>query len=238
MSYKYSQWYPYLNTQDSYFNIKEGQTLLKKICDYLIDAPTANYEPIDDNNYSRCRFWKYIYYDEAKPLLQPLPTISQKMSVVFDADNPIKAPTLKGYRLIPQIFTKQSQTDAQTRVYVYLGRTVPSNDEFKLSIAVTFYIWTHYTYELNTHSDEYNRAFNIEQALIEAFHGVNIEGIGTFFFSKINHPDCGSDVIFDGETNVGRRLTIALMLSTTAFNDFGNTNNMPSFNSKGNIKLL
>ena len=108
-----------------------------------------------------------------------------------------------------------------------MGRTIPSNNEFTMSIAVTFYIWTHYTYELNTKADQYSRAFAIEQALVEALHGVNMDGVGTFFFSKSKHPDCGSDVIFDGDTNVGRKLTVALEIATTADSDFSDADNMP-----------
>lgn len=210
-----SPYYPYFKAQENYYDLSETVSLPRKICDYLIDAPQRDYTPPDDNRYPRCRFWKYLYYDGARPLNQSLPTIQQKMSVVFNPDAPQNPPTDKGYRLIPQIFVKQSQEAAQTRVNCYLGRTVPLNDEFKLAIAVTFRIWTHYTYELNTRTDEYSRAFGIEQALIEALHGVNMDGIGTFFFSKLVHPDCGSGVMYDGEANVGRELTIALEVATT-----------------------
>lgn len=219
--------YPYLKVQENYYNLSDTVSLPRKICDYLIDAPQRGYTPPDNNDYPRCRLWKYLYYDGAKPLEQPLPTIQQKMSVVFNPDDPQNPPTEKGYRLIPQIFVKQSQENAQTRINVYLGRTVPMDDEFRIALSVHFRIWTHYTYEGNTRSDEYSRAFAIEQALIEAFHGVNMDGIGTFFFSKFKHPDCGSGVMYDGETNVGRELTIALEIATTVPQGFGEVVNKP-----------
>ena len=233
-----SQWYPYYNTQPNYYDLSDAVYIPRKICDYLIDAPQANYTPPDNNNYSRCRFWKYLYYDTANPLSMALPTISEKMSVLFDPNNPAEPPTEKGYRLVPQIWTKQSQTDAQTKVYVYMGRTIPQNDEMKVSLGVTFFIWTHYQYELNTRQEEYSRCFAIEQALIEALHGVNMSGIGTVFFSKSKHPDCGSRAIYDGDTNVGRELTMAIELMTTATPGEIKTNNMPSFNARGNIKIV
>lgn len=222
-----SPYWPYVKSQENYYDLSESVDLPRKIADYLIDGPQGDYVPIDDNAYPRCRLWKYLYYDGERPLSNPLPTIEQKMSVVFNPDNPQNPPTPKGYRLIPQIFVRQSQEMAQTRINVYMGRTVPMNEEMRIALAVTFRIWTHYTYEANTRTDEYSRAFAIEQALIECLHGVNMDGVGTFFFSKAVHPDCGSGVMYDGETNVGRELTIALQLATTVPKGFGETYNKP-----------
>lgn len=222
-----SPYWPYVKSQENYYDLSESVDLPRKIADYLIDGPQGDYVPIDDNAYPRCRLWKYLYYDGERPLSHPLPTIQEKMSVVFNPDNPQNPPTPKGYRLIPQIFVRQSQEMAQTRINVYMGRTVPMNEEMRIALAVTFRIWTHYTYEANTRTDEYSRAFAIEQALIECLHGVNMDGVGTFFFSKAVHPDCGSGVMYDGETNVGRELTIALQLATTVPKGFGETYNKP-----------
>ena len=231
-----SPYYPYFKTQENYFDLSDTVSLPRRISDYLIDAPQREYVPPDDNRYPRCRLWKYLYYDGARPLDNPLPTIQEKMSVVFNPDMPQTPPTEKGYRLIPQVFTKQSEENARTSLYVYLGRTVPTDDEFRLSIAVHFLIWTHYTYELNTRTDEYSRAFAIEQALIESLHGVNMGGIGTFYFSKFKHADCGSGVRYDGETNVGRELVMAIEIATTVPNAPGNPVNMP-FMGNPNIRL-
>lgn len=231
-----SPYWPYVKVQESYYDLSDSVSLPRKIADYLIDAPQGDYIPPDDNSFPRCRLWKYLYHDDPRPLEQPLPTINEKMSVVFNPDDPQNPPTEKGYRLIPQIFTRQSQEKAQTRINVYMGRTVPMNEEMRIALAVTFRIWTHYTYELNTRSDEYSRAFAIEQCLIEALHGVNMDGIGTFFFSKMVHPDCGSGVMYDGETNVGRELTIALQVATVAPNDFGSFVNRPMANESGSIR--
>lgn len=232
---KTNPWYPYGRVQDSYYSLSGAEMIPRKICDYLIDPPVDGYKAPDNNDYPRCRLWKYLFYDSSKPLEKPLPTIKEKMSVLFDPNKPESPPTDKGYRLIPQAFVKQAQTNAQTRIQVFMGRTIPSNNEFTMSVAVTFYIWTHYTYELNTKADQYSRAFAIEQALVEAFHGVNMEGVGTFFFSKSKHPDCGSDVIFDGDTNVGRKLTMALEISTVAEQDFSESDNMQMLPGGGMI---
>lgn len=219
-----SQWFPYTKVHEAYYDLSESKDIPRKICDYLIDAPQAGYVPADDNRFSRCRFWKYLYYDSMKPLAEPLPSIQEKLSVLYNPERSNDPPTDKGYRLIPQIYVKESQENAQTRVHVYMGRTI-ANSEYKMAISVVFMIWTHYTYELNTKQDEYSRAFAIEQALIEAFHGVNMDGVGTFYMSKSAHPDCGSRAIFDGNTNVGRELTLALEIATTQLPQAGNFSN-------------
>jgi hypothetical protein len=220
-----SPYYPYYKVQDAYIDLSDTVDLPRKICDYLIDAPNGLYKPKDDNKNPRCRLWKYLYHDTAKPLEKKLPTIKEKMSVVFNPSKPEEPPTDKGYRLIPQYYTKQSQTTAQTRIYTYLGRTVPT-DNFRMSIAVKFLIFTHYTYEANTKTDEYSRCLGIEQAIIEALHGVNMSGVGTFSMSKRIHPECGSVVMSDGKENVGRELTLALEFATTKENDMNDFDNM------------
>ena len=234
-----SKYYPYQKTQEQFFTLEQTVFVPRMIADYLIDAPTAEYTPPDDNSYPRARLWKWLYYDGAKPLENTLPMIGEKMSVVFDPTCPEKAPTPKGYRLIPQIFIKQSQTVGQTRVHIYMGRSVPSRDDLSIAISVIFDIYTHYTYEANSESDEYSRCLAIEQAIIESLHGVNMTGVGSFYMSKSRHPDCGSTVIYDGNTNVGRRLTMALEISTTIDNGFGANANMPLFDNRNpNIKIL
>lgn len=231
-----SPYFPYIKVQENYIDLSDTVNLPRKICDYLIDAPQGNYTPKDDNKLPRCRLWKYLYYDAERPLDHVLPSISNKLSVVFNPNKPTEPPTDKGYRLIPQIFIKQSQEIAQTRIHIYMGRSVPSNDEMRISLSVVFAIFTHYSYELNTKTDEYSRVFAIEQALIEALHGVNMAGVGTFYFAKSKHADCGSRPIFDGETNIGRELTMALELFTEC-KDENITENMPFFDKSGTLRM-
>lgn len=231
-----NKWYPYFKVIPAFYSLRDADKIPKMICNYLLDAPQNGYTPKDDNDYPRCRFWKYLYYDGSDPLSENLPSISEKMSVLFDPTKPECPPTEKGYRLIPQIYVKQAQTTAQTVVYVYPGRTVPSNEEMKISLGITFMIWTHYTEEANTKTDVYARSFAIEQAIIEALHGVNMAGIGTFSMSKAKHPDCGSDVIFDGNTDIGRRLTMALELATEEPRDTTAWENMPPLTADGVLR--
>ena len=233
-----SPYYPYYKVHDAYFGFDQFAYFPKKICDYLINAPQGLYTPPDDNTYPRCRLWKYLYYDGAHPLDNPLPTIQQKMDVLFNPEHPTEPPTDKGYRLFPQQYIKQSQTDAQTRIYCYMGRTVANAQNNTFAASVIFDVFTYYGYELNTKTDVYSRSGAIVADLIEALHGVCMDGIGTFQMAKQLHPDSGTRAIFDGDTNVGHELIIGLEMSTTANRDTAAFNNLPNFGDNQNIKII
>lgn len=234
-----SPYYPYFKVRSGFGNFKQYAAFPRKICDYLIDAPDpgTGYEPIDGDEYPRSRLWKRIYYDGARPLSEPLPTIQQKMSVLFDPDRPTDPPTPKGYRLIPQEYIKQAQTEAQTRIYVYMGRLLASKNDSILAASVIFDVFTHYTYELNMKTDEYSRSGAIVADILDALDGVNITGIGTFSLSKALHPDCGDRPIFDGDTNVGHQLIIGLALDATTLVENDKFENLPPLNESGTIRL-
>lgn len=213
-----SKYYPYYKVQEGFSDHTELSEIPRKIMDYLLDMPFGEYQPKDDNKYPRCQFWKYLYYDGIRPLDNPLPTPKQKKDVLFNPEKPENPPTDKGYRIIPQKFIKPAQTDAQTRVYVYLGRSIAESD-FKTQISVIFDIWTHYTMESNTKANEsYSRTLAISDAIFHAFHGVNIAGVGTFYFNRSKHPDCGEDYRFDKDSNLERILVMGLELDSTTLN--------------------
>lgn len=230
-----SPYYPYIKSGEGFFNFRQFAEFPRKICDYLIDAPQGKYTPIDDNSYPRARMWKYLYHDGARPLDQSLPTIQEKMSVVFNPEQPENPPTDKGYRLIPQQFIKPAQTEAQTRIYVYMGRTL-ANDDTQYIASVVFDVFTHYTYETNTKSDAYSRTGAITAAIIEALNGVNMDGIGTFSMAKRVHPDAGTKPIYDANTNIGQELVIGLIMPTLADNDLNAWDNMPFLTEDGSLR--
>lgn len=234
---KNSQWYPYQKVQTNNFNFEQFAMFPRLICDYLIDAPQGDYQPKDDNRYSRCRLWKYLYHDGEKPLNKKLPTIKEKLSVLFNPNKAEDPPTDKGYRLIPQTYIMQAQVEAQTRIYVYLGRSIAQQDDNNYVVSVVFDILTHYKYELNTKADEYSRSGAIVAALIEALNGVNITGIGTFSMAKRVHPDCGTKPIRDNNQNVGVELIMGLEMATTTNQEFDNNSNMNFFSPDGKIKM-
>lgn len=234
-----NKFYPYGKVMSAYYDLSQLPILPKKIMDYIIDAPDGNagYAPQDNNSYPRCRLWKYLFYDGAQPLEKALPTISEKMSVVFDPTRPENPPTDKGYRLIPQSFVKPAQTDGQTVLRFYIGRMVPSNNEYSACVAVNFLVWTHYRYEANMQTNELSRLAGIEQALVEMLHGVNMTGVGTFFFDRRKHPECGSEPLYDGDTNVGRRVTLALEIATTTDRATTPFDNMPFMDAGGKYRM-
>lgn len=218
-----SKWYPYIKVQEGFSDHTDLDPIPRQILNYLLDMPDGNgYKPIDDNAYPRCRFWKYLYYDGASPLDNSLPTTAQKKQVLFDPANAEKPPTDMGYRLIPQVYIKPAQNNAQTRVYFYLGRGIAESD-FKTQFSLVFDIWTHYTQESNTKSEAYSRGLAISDALYHAFHGVNMAGVGTFYFNRSKHPDCGEDYGDDKDSNIFRRLVLGLELDSTTLN--GNEEN-------------
>lgn len=212
-----SPYYPYEKVQTGFSTLKGSEELTHKILMYLLDLPDKNgYVPVDDNERPRVRFAKYVWYDGARPLAQPLPTPEQKLSLVFDGDDPVtntdeqKEKHPKGYRLYWQVFWGQTQTEAKTVVKCYLGRSIPSSAH-TAQIGITFEIMCNTNQETTTRTDAYERAYDIEQCIIEALNGINIGGVGVVSFSRLDHADCGSKAINDRSgTIVGRQLNMAI----------------------------
>lgn len=212
-----SPYYPYQKVMDGYNTMSGAENIPYKILWYLMDMPDANgYEPVDDNSRPRVRLAKYLIWDGATPLDEPLPTAQQKLSVLFDPRNPDANTELDheahpfGYRLYAQNNFGQSQLDAQTIIKCYIGRIV-AQTPYQQVLALTFEIWTNVNYESNTQTDAYNRAFDIEQCIVEALHGVDIAGVGTVQYNQRVHGDCGSRAVYDEYTNTGRKLTMCIV---------------------------
>lgn len=203
--------WPYERVQD-YNGMHGYDEIPRKICDYLLDFPvsTAGYSPPDDNEYPRARFIKYLYYDDTNPLTNTLPTPKEKKQIFYDPEKPTTPDEDKGYRLYPLRYVSQAQTKAQTIVRVYIGRVVPT-DVFTAEIGIVFEILSNMTLDTNLKSGmSLTRSVAIEQAIIEACDGVNFGGIGTMYFDRRQHGDCGSHSISDETENVGRRLVMGM----------------------------
>lgn len=219
-----SKFYPYKKVQTGYNNMRGAEQIPYKVLWYLMDMPDSNgYEPKDDNDRPRVRLMKYLCCDGENPLNEPLPTPQEKLSVLFDPRNPAPNTELEkqehslGYRLYAQNNFGQSQLDAQTIIKCYIGRVV-ANSDLQQVIALTFEIWTNVNYESNTRTTAYNRAYDIEQCIIEALHGVDMAGIGTVQFNQRVHGDCGSRAVYDEYTNTGRKLTMCIVWDETTNN--------------------
>ena len=179
-----------------------------KIRDYLLMMPCKECpNPIETNDNPRVRLIKYLYYDLAKPLMEPLPTVEQRKSIIYDPYNVDNPPTPKGYRIYTQSLVNQEQTDGQTVIRIVMGRVFPK--DYSVTVAVDFYILSNYTTEANTRDFALLRTWNMELALIQALNGVNMDGVGAWQFNRYLHTDCGSTSIGDVQQNVGRRVTLA-----------------------------
>lgn len=213
-----SPYYPYEKVQTGFSTMAGSEDLTHKILLYLLDLPDkSGYTPQDDNTRPRVRFIKYVWYDGARPLAQKLPTPEQKMSILFNGDEPVlntneqKRKHPKGYRLYWQIFWGQMQTEAKTVVKCYVGRSIPLSP-YKTQLGVTFEILCNVNQETTTRTDAYARAYDIEQCIIEALHGVNLTGVGVMDFSRTAHADNGSRPINDRSgTIVGRELHMSVL---------------------------
>lgn len=211
-----SPYYPY--RKDIAANTMRGMEFIPyKLLLYLLDLPDEyGYEPPDDNEYPRCRLNKYIWYDQAEPLSETLPTPTQKKSLLFDPRHPDinsdegKAAHPNGYRLYWQRMVGQSQLDAQIVLKCYINRIFETR-KFETTIGVTFEIWVNVNLETNTKTSAYQRSIDIEQCLREALDGVNIAGVGTISFARADHVYNGSEELWDENTSLGRTVNCSLL---------------------------
>lgn len=211
-----SPYYPFERVQN-YTTMRGTEKIPKKILNYLLDLPDKyGYRPVDDNTRPRVRFIKYLWYDESNPLGKTLPTPQQKLSLVFDGDHPVidtdelKAKHPKGYRIYPQKLWLPSQVNAQSILKCYMSRTTHS-DELNASVGIGFEVWCNANIMNNTKTDDYERAYNIEQCIVEALHGVNIGGVGVVMAGRYSNLENGSNIAYDETgTNVGRKFFLSV----------------------------
>lgn len=209
--------YPYERTMPSFLTFKGAEEIPHKLLVYLMDLPdAAGYVPEDDNARPRVRLMKYLWHDGARPLGERLPTAQEKQSLLFDGDEPVvdtaemKRRHPKGYRLYWQRFWGEAQTEAKSTVKCYLGR-IFAPSPFEARVGITFAIMCNVNQETTTRTDAYSRAYDMEQCIIEALHGVNIAGVGVCDFSRTAHADNGSRPLYDQTgTLVGRELKMSI----------------------------
>lgn len=204
--------YPYPQVPSPNNGLKGSEKIPYMLLLYLLDLPDSNgYQPPNENEYPRARFSKLVWYDDARPLDNNIPTPQEKLSMLFDADNPDintdedKQKHPKGYRLLWQKIRGQSVTEAQTLVKCFIGR-VFSSKPYHTTIGVNFEITTNVNFETNTKTEDYSRCFAIEQCIRESLYRLNMTGVGAISFQRSDHPDNGSVFVWDDGTLLGRRL--------------------------------
>ena len=200
--------YPYQRDQQ-YIKFIGAENIPRQVCTYLMDMPLPNYNPPTENIYPWVRLMKFLFYDGISPLDEPCPTTEQKLSVLFDPEHPT-APVSpeKGYRIFPQAYVAQAQNIGDTSLRCYMGQTV-AKGSYRAELSVIFELTTNVNYE-SASGYAISRTYAMECALIEALNGVNMNGVGTFYFDRTQHPSCGSWNIDDRGTNLGRRVILGL----------------------------
>ena len=205
----FENWYEPYNRLVGYVTLPNADKLLQKVLYYLIDMPTPTHQPFTDNRCPRTRISKYLYNDGQRPLDQPIPTVQQKLSLFFDPEKPADVPSDKGYRIFPQIAITEAQENAQTRLYAFMGFVDATND-FQSDISICFRILCNTSYDTNTKDSALSRSWGIVQAIVEALSGVNIEGVGTFYFNRRKNAECAVRYITDDQHNVGYQLVMGV----------------------------
>lgn len=200
--------YPYERVQH-YVTLNGAEDIPRQVVNYLLDLPLPGYQPPASNEYPRARLMKYLFHDGTSPLDEPLPTPAQKLALVFDplrqTDPPDKE---KLYRVFPQAYINQTQYVGRTVLRCYMGQTIARNVHH-CELSVIFELMTNNVYE-GAAGAALSKTFAMECALLEALNGVNLNGVGTFYFDRTQHPGCGSWSIDDRGTNVGRRVILGL----------------------------
>lgn len=209
--------YPYKRTFN-YFQFGTADEIPYRVLQYLMDLPSAKYNPPDDNDYPRTRLKKYLYHDDPRPLDLALPTTEQMRQILFDPSKPDEPPNKeKGYRLFPQSTITQAQTQGQTILRCYMGPVYPySNNKmssYEAQVTICFEALSSTSYEANLKSYALSRTFSMCTAIVDAMNGVNIDGVGTFYFDRTQDTYCGMVPINDESSNVGYRLYMGLTLA-------------------------
>ena len=211
-----SPYYPYEKTGIGFLNFAGAEFIPYKIVNYLLDLPDAyGYQPVDDNERPRVRLMKYLWYDDDKPLENPLPTPAEKLSLLYDGNNPAvntdeeQAKHPKGYRIFPQVFWLPAEFDARTQLKCYIGQILPY-DDYSTEIGLTFELVVNYMQDSNMRTNALSRLYAMETALLGALNGVTITGVGCLCFNRRNHMANGSHSFRDDGTNVGRLIGMSL----------------------------
>lgn len=202
-------YFPYQKVGD-YATLPDAETLLKKTVDYLLDLPMKGYTPPEDTSTPRSRLIRLLYYDVPHPLDQPLPTPQQKISIVFDPESPDIPPDKeKGYRIYPMIYPIQAESQGRTTLKIFMSYAKPRS-VFRVDQAIGFEVLTNTAYEGNEAGTSLSRTYQICVEIIRALHGVNMAGIGGWYYDRTQNTECGLEPIADKSQNVGYRLTMGI----------------------------
>lgn len=202
-------YYPY-NKVGDFATLPDAETLLKKVVDYLLDLPMKGYTPPEDTSTPRSRLIRLLYYDVPHPLEMPLPTVDEKIAMVFDPDYPDKPINEKnGYRIYPMIYPIQAESMGRTTLKIFMSYAKPMSP-MRVEQTISFEVLTNTDYENNQDGTSLSRTYQICLEILRAMNGVNMDGVGGFYYDRRQNTECGLEPIADKSQNVGYRLTMGL----------------------------
>ena len=215
-----SPFYPYAKVQTGFAPQNGAAEIPTLICRYLMDLPLPGYTPPDNNNFPRVRLMKRLWYDVENPLNNPVPSPQEKLSMLYDGDDPAldtdekQARHPQGYRIFPIEYWLPSQLEAKASIKCYIGREIPV-DEYTQEIGLIFDIFINANLDGGMGVGGLSKSYAMEKDIVAALHGVNITGIGTVSYNRMTHGDAGSRPMYDESgINVGRRLTMSIRYSS------------------------
>ena len=212
--------YPYRRTIPGANTLRGAELIPYKILMYLLDLPDANgYVPPTSNDYPRARLMRYLWNDGPRPLDGPMPTTQEKLSMLFNGDEPDintdeqKQKHPKGYRLFPQRNIAQSIIEAKSMIKIYPGRVL-DDDDFSSILGFQAEIWTHPSLESNTKDDARDRTWDMEICLREALTNIDLGGTGPIKFARNRGSYNGSEILYaDSAAFIGRMLYFSMVWS-------------------------
>ena len=107
------------------------------------------------------------------------------------------------------IYPIQAQSEGQTTLKIFMG-WAKATSSMRIDQSIGFEVLTNTAYENNSGGTSLSRTYHICVAILRALNGVNIDGVGAFYFDRRQHTECGLEPIADKSQNVGYRLTMAL----------------------------
>ena len=132
---------------------------------------------------------------------------------MFDPQRPDMPPDKdRQYRILPFVYPGQStEYIGRTSLKIYAGYTKPTTS-FRVDQCVNFEILTNMSLDGNVYQNALSRTYDMAVDIIAAMNGVNMDGVGAWYFDRRQNTSCTLEQIYDKAQNVGYLLTMGLTI--------------------------